>query len=167
MAFVVEGAIETWSALFLARQLDAQAAVSALGPAVFGASMAAGRFLGQAATSISDRVLLSGGALAAAVGCAIVAVAGSPAPALVGFALAGAGISLNAPVVFGAAGRRKVDPAGAVAVVTTLAYLGLALGPPLMGGLAQAGSLRGAFLTLAVIAAAVAAAATRLRLQPR
>jgi MFS family permease len=165
-AFVVEGAVETWSALFLARQLDAQAAVSALGPGIFGASMAAGRFLAQAATGVSDRVLLSGGAVAAAVGCAIVAVSGTPALALVGFALAGAGISLNAPVVFDTAGRRKVDPAGAVAVVTTLAYLGLALGPPLMGGLARAGSLRGAFATLAVIAVVVAAAATRLRLQP-
>jgi len=165
VAFVVEGAVETWSALFLARQLDASAAVSALGPGVFGASMAIGRFAGQAATRVSERTLLAGGALGAAVGCAIVAGSGGSGAALVGFALAGAGISLNAPVVFGAAGRRRVDPAGAVAVVTTLAYLGLALGPPLMGGLAEAGSLRGAFLALAVIAAAVAAAATRLRLQ--
>ena len=164
-AFVVEGGVEAWSSLFLARQLDASAAVSALGPGVFGASMAIGRFAGQAATRVSDRALLAGGALGAAVGCAIVAVSGGSRAALVGFALAGAGISLNAPVVFGAAGRRKVDPAGAVAVVTTLAYLGLALGPPLMGGLAEAGSLRGAFVVLAVIAAVVAAAATRLRLQ--
>jgi MFS family permease len=164
-AFVVEGAIETWSALFLARQLDAQAAVSALGPGFFGASMALGRFLGQSATRVPDRSLLVGGALTAAVGCVVVAVSGSPGIALVGFALAGAGISLNAPVVFGAAGRRQIDPAGAVAVVTTLAYLGLALGPPLMGGLAEAGSLRGAFVVLAVIATLVAAAATRLRLR--
>jgi len=164
-AFVVEGAVETWSALFLARQLDAQAAVSALGPGFFGASMALGRFMGQSATRVPDRTLLAGGALTAALGCAVVAVSGNPGTALVGFALAGAGISLNAPVVFGAAGRRKVDPAGAVAVVTTLAYLGLALGPPLMGGLAEAGSLRGAFVVLAVIATLVAAAATRLRLQ--
>jgi MFS family permease len=126
--------------------------------------MAAGRFLGQAATRVSDRALLAGGTLGAAVGCAIVAISGSSGAALVGFALAGAGISLNAPVVFGAAGRRKVDPAGAVAVVTTLAYLGLALGPPLMGGLADAGSLRGAFATLAVISVVVAGAATKLRL---
>jgi MFS family permease len=165
VAFVVEGAVETWSALFLARQLDASAAVSALGPGVFGASMAIGRFAGQAATRVGDRTLLAGGALGAAVGCVIVAVSGGSAAALVGFALAGAGISLNAPVVFGAAGRRKVDPAGAVAVVTTLAYLGLALGPPLMGGLAEAGSLRGAFAVLAVLTAAVALAATRLRLR--
>ena len=52
---------------------------------------------------------------------------------------AGAGISLNAPIVFGAGGRRG---ASAVATVTTLGYVGLLIGPPLVGGLAQAFSLR-------------------------
>src|SRR5206468_2623111 len=36
-AFVVEGGIETWSALFLERELHAQPDVSGLGPGVFGA----------------------------------------------------------------------------------------------------------------------------------
>ncbi len=165
-AFVVEGAIENWSAIFLERQLDAEPAVSGLGPGVFGASMAAGRFLGQAAGRLSDRTLLAGGALAAACGCAVVASAPSSPVALAGFALGGLGISLNAPVIFGAAGRRREDAAGAVAIVTTLAYLGFFVGPPLLGGLAQATSLRGAFAVLAVVAAAVAAAATRVRLDP-
>ncbi len=164
-AFVVEGAIENWSAIFLERQLGAEPAVSGLGPGVFGASMAAGRFLGQAAGRLSDRTLLTGGALAAACGCVVVAAAPSSPVALAGFALAGGGISLNAPVIFGAAGRRA-DAAGSVAMVTTLAYLGFFIGPPLLGGLAQAASLRGAFAVLAVVAAAVAAAATRLRLDP-
>ena len=48
---------------------------------------------------------------------------------------AGAGISLNAPIVFGAGGRRG---ASAVATVTTLGYVGLLIGPPLVGGVAQA-----------------------------
>ena len=52
-----------------------QPAVSGLGPGVFGASMAAGRFLGQAATRVSDRALLAGGAAPAAVGCVVVALA--------------------------------------------------------------------------------------------
>ena len=163
-AFVVEGGVESWSSIFLARQLDATPAVSALGPGIFGAAMAAGRFLGQVAHRFSDRTLLAGGTLAAAGGCVVVAAAGGAPLALAGFALAGAGISLNAPVVFGAAGRRRVDPAGSVATVTTLGYVGLFIGPPLVGGLAQATSLRGAFVVLAMIAVVVAAAATRLRL---
>ena len=48
--------------------------------------------------------------------------------------------------------------------MTTIGYLGLLIGPPLVGGIAQATSLRVSFLTLAVIAAAVAVATTRLRI---
>jgi hypothetical protein len=47
--------------------------------------------------------------------------------------------------------------------VTTLAYAGLLVGPPLVGGVAQASSLRVSFAVLAVIAGAAALAATTLR----
>jgi MFS family permease len=160
-AFVVEGGMESWSALFLEQRLHAEPSVSGLGPGVFGASMAAGRFFGQAAHRVSDRVLLAGGSAVSAVGCAIAATAPNAPVALVGFAIGGAGISLNAPIVFGAAGRKA---ATAVATVTTVGYVGLLVGPPLVGGIAQALDLRASFLALAVIAAAVAVGATRLRL---
>jgi len=68
-AFVVEGGTESWSALFLERQLHAHPAVSGLGPGIFGASMALGRFSGQALHRFSDRLLLGGGAALSAVGC--------------------------------------------------------------------------------------------------
>jgi MFS family permease len=163
-AFVVEGGTESWSALFLERQLHAHPAVSGLGPGIFGASMALGRFSGQALHRFSDRMLLGGGAALSAVGCCIVAAAPNAPVGLVGFALAGAGISLTAPIVFGIAGRRP-DAGSAVATVTTIGYLGLLVGPPLVGGIAQAASLRLSFLTLAVIAAAVAATASLLRFE--
>ena len=161
-AFVVEGGTESWSALFLERQLHAQPDVSGLGPGFFGGAMAAGRFLGQALHR-SDRELLAGGSLVACAGCLLAAAAPNAPVALVGFTLAGLGIALNAPVVFGAAGRGRRDAASAVATVTTLGYLGLLTGPPLVGGVGQALSLRGSFVVLALIAAAVAAAAIRLR----
>ncbi|HZP73102.1 MAG TPA: MFS transporter [Gaiellaceae bacterium] len=159
-AFVVEGGIESWSALFLERQLHAQPAVSGLGPGVYGASMAIGRFFGQA-TRLSDRLLLVGGAAVAAGGCIVAALAPSAPVALVGFVLGGLGVSLNAPIVFGAAGRKS---ASAVATVTTLGYVGLLVGPPLVGGIAQAASLRVSFGVLAGVAALALVAASRLRL---
>ncbi|HZT90932.1 MAG TPA: MFS transporter [Gaiellaceae bacterium] len=160
LAFMIEGGSESWSALFLERQLHAHPGVSGLGPGVFGASMAVGRFYGQA-TRFGDRALLAGGALVAAAGCAVVAGAPGAWAALLGLALAGIGIALNAPILFGAAGR--VAPS-AVATVTTLGYVGLLVGPPLVGGIAQLTNLRGSFLLLAAAAAGVAAAASRLRL---
>jgi len=160
-AFVVEGGIESWSALFLERELHAQPSVSGLGPGIFGASMALGRFFGQAAGKLGDRALLGGGAAVSAVGCTIAALAPNAPIGLVGFAIGGAGVSLNAPIVFSIAGRRP-DAASAVATVTTIGYMGLLVGPPLVGLTAQATSLRVSFLLLAVIAALVAAA-SRLR----
>jgi MFS family permease len=164
-AFVVEGGTEGWSALFLERQLHAHPVVSGLGPGIFGGSMALGRFSGQALHRYSDRLLLGGGSALSAVGCCIVAAAPNAPVGLIGFALAGAGISLTAPIVFGIAGRRP-DAGSAVATVTTIGYLGLLVGPPLVGGIAQATSLRVSFFTLAVVGAGGGAAPTRLVFEP-
>jgi MFS family permease len=161
-AFVVEGGMESWSALFLERQLHARPDVSGLGPGIFGASMALGRFSGQALGRSSDRALLAGGAALAAVGCVIAAAAPNAPVGIAGFALGGIGVSLNAPVVFGLAARRP-DAGHAVATVTTLGYLGLLVGPPLVGGVAQASSLRASFVVLAAICALVTLLARALR----
>jgi MFS family permease len=160
-AFVVEGGTENWSALFLARVHDASPAISGLGPGVFGASMAAGRFFGQAAGRVGDRALLVGGAVVGMAGCTLAALSPDAPVALVGLAIGGAGVSLNAPIIFGLAGRRP-DAATAVATVTTLGYLGLLVGPPLVGLVAQVSSLRVSFVVLASIAAAVALLAPRV-----
>ena len=160
VAFVVEGGIESWSALFLERELDASPAVSGLGPGVFGASMAVGRFYGQG-TRLGERTLLVGSGLLAAGGCFLAAVSPSAPVALVGLALGGAGVALYAPIVFGAGGRRG---ASAVATVTTLGYFGLLIGPALVGGVAQVTSLRGSFVVLALVAGAVGLAARRAKL---
>jgi MFS family permease len=163
LAFVVEGALENWSALFLARNLDAEAGVSALGPASYALAMAAGRFSAQSLSRrFSDRTLLTAGGAVAVAGVTIAAAAPSVAVALVGFFLGGAGVSVAAPIAFGAAGR--IGGAGGIATVTTVGYLGFLAGPPLVGAIAQALSLRASFALLAGLAAAIAAAATRIRL---
>ena len=153
--FVVEGGIENWSAFFLERQLHAVPAVSGLGPGFYAAAMAAGRFLGQG-LRLSDRTLLVASGCCAAGGCVIAAAAGSAPVALAGFVLGGLGVSLNAPLVFGVAGRRS---AAALATVTTLGYVGLLVGPPLVGLVGQLVGLRIAFLVLAAVAGLAAAAA--------
>jgi hypothetical protein len=80
----------------------------------------------------------------------------------VGFFLGGAGVSVAAPIGFGAAGR--IGGAGGIATVTTVGYLGFLAGPPLVGAIAQALGLRVSFVLLAGLAAAIAAAASRVRL---
>ncbi|MDQ3670268.1 MAG: MFS transporter, partial [Actinomycetota bacterium] len=176
VAFVVESGIEHWSALFLERELHATPAVSGLGPGLFAAAMVAGRLLGQALdVRVGDRTLLIAGAVLAGGGLALAAAAPSVPSALAGFALGGAGISVAAPILFGAAGRGAEDSerGSAVASVTTVAYLGFLAGPPLIGTVSGALDLRAGLALLAAISAALAVAAASLggalplrRLQP-
>jgi predicted MFS family arabinose efflux permease len=165
VAFAIEGALETWTALYLQRDLGAGAAVSASGPAAYAAAMATGRLLGhRLAGRFPEAVLLGGGAVLAAAGLVLAGAAGSVAVAVAGFALGGAGVSLAAPLLFGAAARVGPERAAAVAAVTTTGYLGFVIGPPIVGGLAQLASLRASFVALAGAALCLAAATPRLAL---
>jgi MFS family permease len=160
VAFVVESGIENWSALFLETELDASPAVGGLGPGVFAAAMVAGRSLGHWLEAVvGDRLLLVGGAVTAGGGLALAAVAPAVLVALLGFGLGGAGISVAAPTLFGAAGRGApdVERGSAVASVTTVSYLGFLTGPPLMGVVSGALGLRAGMAMLAAVALLLAA----------
>jgi hypothetical protein len=89
-------------------------------------------------------------------------LAPSPYWALPCFALTGAGFAAIVPIVFGAGGRVPSIPSGAgVAMVSGSGYIGFLFGPPLIGFLAQASSLRCALffvVGLSLIAAALAGA---------
>lgn len=166
LAFVIEGGIEGWSALFLETELQASPAVGGLGPGCFAAAMVAGRLAGQwLELRLGDRVLLACGAATAAVGLCLAAVAPAVPFALLGFALGGAGVSVAAPVLFGAAGRGAPDSerGSAVASVTTISYLGFLAGPPLIGAVSGALSLRAGIGLLAVIALLLAVSAAGAR----
>lgn len=161
VAFVVESGIENWSALFLETELGASPAVGGLGPGLFAAAMVIGRSLGHWLEAVvGDRLLLVGGAVTAGGGLALAAVAPVVPVALLGFALGGAGISVAAPTLLGAAGRGApdVERGSAVASVTTVSYLGFLTGPPLMGVVSGALDLRAGVAMLAAVALVLAAA---------
>jgi MFS family permease len=159
-AFLVEDAVQNWSALQIESGLGAGPALGGAAPGVFAGAMFVGRLLGQKfGDRFSERMLLSGGALVAAGGTAVLAVAPNPGIALVGLALAGGGISTVAPALFARAGR-LASPAGraaAIARVTTIGYTGFIVGPALVGLVAQATTLSIAIGVLAILSLTVAA----------
>jgi Major Facilitator Superfamily len=165
LAFLVESGIEGWSALFLERVFDSGPAISGLGPGVFAASMVVGRLLAQRieGPSVTARMVFAG--VAAAGGITVAVVAQHAAAALVGFALAGAGLALSAPTLFGHAGRLGGEGrrGSAVATVALLGYPGFLVGPPLIGAVSGATSLRGGFVFLGAVAVLLAACSPLLR----
>jgi hypothetical protein len=160
LAFLVENGLEAWSALFLERTLHSSPAVSGLGPGLFAAAMVTGRVLAQKVEwpSVAGRMLFAG--LAAAAGLAVSATAQHAAVALAGFVIAGGGLALSAPTLFGVAGRVG---GGALSTVAILGYLGFVAGPALIGAVSGASSLRGGFLFLCGVGVILAACAPILR----
>jgi MFS family permease len=145
LAFWIESAWQNWGAVFLERTLDATAALSSLGPALFAASMAAGRLAGnRLLRRWSERRLLVAGSLIAGAGTAVAAAAPTSAIALAGIVFAGAGCSVLAPTILGLAGgaAARSERATVIGSTTTLMYLGFLLGPAVVGVLADVADLR-------------------------
>jgi hypothetical protein len=170
LAFAVENAHQSWSALYLEDELGAGPAVAAAGPAVFAAVIAVTRF---ASASVAARrpaaVMMAGSALAAA-GTAIVAGAGGVPAGLAGLALAAAGTAALFPTLMSVLTATVPDErrGTATSVVTTVAYLGFIAGPVYVGTWAGAVGLPGAMLAVAALAAGLAllAGAALRRISP-
>ena len=161
LSFLVEDGVQSWSALHLERTLGAPPWVGGLGPGLFAAAMALGRFGAHAfATAAHDAAVVCGGALCLAVGVLLVAFAPSPGVALVGMGVGGAGVSVLSPTMFSAVGARsQPGRQGAdLALVSATGYLGFVLGPPLVGVLSAATTLPTALATLAGLALVIAVA---------
>jgi MFS family permease len=156
--FLSEGAIADWTAVYLSQVLHAGEGTAAAGYAAFSAAMTVFRFVGDAITTRLGRAwTIRGGAVLAGLGLALVVSAGSSGVALAGFAAAGAGLSSIIPVVFAAGGRvSSVTEAAGVATVSGIGYLGFLVGPPAIGFISEATSLRGGLFLLVVLCAAAA-----------
>src|SRR6185437_8840090 len=83
--------------------------------------------------------------------------------ATLGFLLVGAGVSSVVPMIYSAAGRSKnMSPGVAIAAVSTIGYLGFLFGPPFIGFIAQASSLRVSLGLIALMGATIVFLAGRM-----
>jgi len=164
-AFLIEGAMADWSAVLLHDSLKTTAATAALGYAAFSLAMTSMRFAG-------DRLVVEWGAvpllrytnIVAALALAVALWHQHVGLTMVAFTLTGLGMATVAPLVFGAAARRARHGAGhGIAAMATVGYGGFLVGPPLVGWLAQASSLRVGLSVLALLALTITALAHHLR----
>ena len=161
LGLLSEGAMYDWSVLYMKQERASGPGTAAMAYAAFSAAMALGRFGGDAVRARWSpvAVLRWSGALAAA-GMATALLLPWSATALLGFAVVGLGLSNVVPVLFSAASRQPdVAPAHGIAAVSSVGYLGMMAGPPLIGVVAHATSLGAGLIAVAVFAAAMALAA--------
>ena len=156
LAFAVENAHQSWSALYLRDEIGVGAATAAAGPALFAATVAVTRFATGAIGR--PRLLLTAGALLAAVGTAVLAAASTLAVALAGLGLAAAGTAVLFPTLLVVLTGGVPDGlrGTATSAVTTVAYLGFLAGPAYVGAWADSVGLAGAMIAVAGLAAVLA-----------
>ncbi|HWB94039.1 MAG TPA: MFS transporter, partial [Puia sp.] len=164
-SMICEGAMFDWSNVYFQRVIHPPKALAGLGLTAFMCTMASGRFLGDWLTTRYGirRILRFSGTLTAT---GLLIAIGFPwlLPALLGFLFVGAGVSSVIPLVYSAAGRSKVlSPGVALAAVSTIGYLGFLFGPPFIGFIAQAFSLRMSLGLIAILGSIIALFASRVK----
>src|SRR5262245_48691312 len=164
---LAEGAAADWSAVFLRDSAGAGPALAAIGYFVFSGAMACGRLGGDRLLfHLGPRTLVRTGALVGTAGLAAALLVRTPAAALAGWAVLGAGLSTIVPITFRAAGRAlPAAPSAGVAAVSTIGWLGFLLGPPVIGFVSSSSSL--AVGLVLVVISVTGAALLAGRVEPR
>lgn len=152
VSFLVEGAVGDWSALYLFEDKGIIIEEAVMGVMFFNATMCIGRLLGNRLGKhlTSKQVVVSGYIFGAiAMGC-IVFLPGYGS--MYTFLLLGIALAMVVPNLFSAMGEQNVIPmAQAVATSTMLGYVGILMGPAVIGYIAHATSLTLSFAFLAVL----------------
>jgi MFS family permease len=162
-SMICEGAMFDWSGVYFQKIIHPPQGLVAAGYTAFMATMASGRFIGDwFATKKGIKIILQVSGILTATGLLIAILFPYFITAIIGFLFVGAGVSSIVPLVYSAAGRSKVlSPGVALAAVSTIGYLGFLFGPPFIGFIAQASSLKVSLGLIAVMGLAITVMATR------
>ena len=145
--YMGDGVVLDWGALFMTTTKAVAPDTAGLSVAVFSVAISTGRLFGDRLVEWlgAGKVMLASSILAAA-GFLFVMAAPSTVTAFAGFVVVGLGASNIIPILFSIASHQKIMPVNlAISSVTTLGYLGLLMGPPIMGFIAHASSLYAVF----------------------
>lgn len=150
---VCEGTMFDWGSIYFVKEVQAPPSLTTLGYAAFMTTMAGGRFGGdRLAEKLGRKNLIRISGLLIATGLMLAVALPYIVFATIGFLITGMGVSTVVPMVYSAAGRSgKVASGVALATVSTIGYLGFLFGPPAVGLIAQAFSLRWSFTLIALL----------------
>ncbi|WP_416797333.1 MFS transporter [Ciceribacter azotifigens] len=152
-SMIPEGATLDWGALYLRTELGASVSFSGFAFAAFSLAMAGMRFAGDL---VRDRLgavrTLRLCTAASFIGLVTAGLAPNLTVALLGFAVAGVGISNMVPIAFSAGGNIPgLAPGIGLSVVTTLGYSGILFAPSVIGFVAEHTSLSAVFTAVSFL----------------
>ena len=146
-----EGTMIDWSGIYLQKAVHTSREVATLGFTTYMIAMTLGRLTGDRITNrYGIRRMLTYSGILIGLGLLVAVLLPYPVTAVIGFILAGFGVSCVIPMVFAMAGRSEGMSSGsAIAAVSTVGYLGFLIVPPLVGTVAQWAGLRSAYAMMA------------------
>lgn len=150
-SMATEGAMFDWSGVYFQDVVRAPEQWIVLGYASFMVMMATGRFIGDAVISrIGRKRTLQISGILMFVGMIGAVIFPQLIFCTLAFMLVGLGVACNIPSVYSVAGKHKTISSGvALAMVSSVSYLGFLMGPPLIGYIAEAFSLQYSFALFA------------------
>ncbi|MEU5443891.1 MFS transporter [Streptomyces griseofuscus] len=147
-AYIGDSTVSNWSAKYLKDVLGSSEQLATVPYNVYMVTTLVGRALGDfGVRRFGAAAVVRLGALVAAAGFAVVAVAPGAWVGMLGFTLLGLGLCVLVPGTFAAAGRLFPGASdAAVARLNIFNYVGFLVGSPLVGAVGDAWSYRGAML---------------------
>ncbi|SFJ95018.1 MFS transporter [Celeribacter neptunius] len=165
VSFMGENAIESWSALFLERELGGAPGQGGFGPAMLGFIMFIFRLMGQVTTQRfgEARVVLFSGVMGV-IGALTLSQSMTQAVALLGIALTAIGMAVIVPTATSLLGKHvhKRHRSFAVSRAWMIGFAGFFVGPSVIGLISESYGLRIAFLFVAAMVALIIPAVWRL-----
>ncbi|MEU9801905.1 MFS transporter [Streptomyces sp. NPDC051000] len=153
-AYIGDSTASNWSAKYLQDVLGSSEQLATVPYNVYMVTTLIGRSVGDLGVRRLGAVaVVRGGTLVAALGFGVVAVAPGAWTGMLGFTLLGIGLCVIVPQTFAAAGRLFPGASAdtAIARLNIFNYVGFLVGAPLVGGIGDAWSYRGAMLVPMVL----------------
>lgn len=147
-----EGAMYDWSAVYYEVVINPRHELIRMGYIAYMCTMVCGRFMADGmVTRFGVIRVLEVSGLLIALGLLLAVLFPCLGTATAGLGLVGFGTAAVVPICYSLAGKSKImHPGIALAVVSTIGFLGFLICPPIIGLIAHASSLRWSFALIAV-----------------
>ncbi len=168
-SMATEGAMFEWSGVYFSEVVKAPEKLIILGFGSFMVMMALGRFIGDAVIAkIGRQRTLQISGILMFFGMLVSVIFPNLYVCTLAFMLVGLGVACNVPTVYSVTGKHKTIPAGvALAMVSSISFLGFLMAPPLIGYIAELFNLRYSFALFSLFGLLMFIMCSRLKIFKR